>query len=165
MPEQVSRPANVLPRLPVVRAEMDAPFYARPCDRTGDPNNFAGARARIEAGRRTGGTNLGLLANPRFGIPTIRSLRRTVTQLNAGFQQDIPTHGKLRLDRSVATQALRQAEISFFQDRFDLLTQVRSQFYTVMAAERRVEVLRGLIAIATRARNAASNLEQAGSNT
>ncbi|MFO0944968.1 MAG: TolC family protein [Planctomycetota bacterium] len=78
------------------------------------------------------------------------------------LSQEIVTAGKLRLSRSAAVQDVVKAELAFIRARFDLLTQVRQQFFVVLAGQRRVEILRTLVEIAQKSRDTSVRLEKAG---
>ena len=96
----------------------------------------------------------GLYPNPRFDTNNPEVFAGSLSSYNAGFVQPIVVKGKLRLDRAAANAVVRQKEYSLLQSRFDLLMAVRQQFYTVLAAQRRVEVLaelREIMAAAVRA--------------
>jgi cobalt-zinc-cadmium efflux system outer membrane protein len=61
----------------------------------------------------------------------------------------------MRLNRGAANQVVSQSELAFIQTRFDVLTDIRSQFYSVLAAERRRAAQRDLVALAVATRKAA----------
>jgi cobalt-zinc-cadmium efflux system outer membrane protein len=69
------------------------------------------------------------------------------------------------LDRAAANEIVRQREYAFLQNRFALLMAMRQQFYTVLAAQRRVEVLRELRDIMAAAVRAAERRRQATEGT
>lgn len=83
----------------------------------------------------------GLYPNPRFDTNNPQVFAGNATSLNAGFQQQIVVKGKLRLDKAAAEEVVRQRELGLTQDRIALLTSVRQQFYTILADQRRLEVL------------------------
>lgn len=85
-----------------------------------------------------------------------------ISQYFAMLNQEIVTMGKLRLQRRAALQGVIQAELAFTRQRFDLLTAVRQQFYVVLAAQQRVEILRALVDIAAKSRETAVRLANAG---
>jgi outer membrane protein, heavy metal efflux system len=120
------------------------------------------ARARIEAAAGIA-QQAGIWSNPRWDTnnPQILGVGR-LNQYNAGFQMEIPVKGKKRLDRSAAEQLVREAALAAASDRYDVLQAVRQQFYSVVAQERRVEVLQGLVLIARNAHEASARLFQAG---
>ena len=102
--------------------------------------------ARIEL---AGGQALqkGLYPNPRFDTNNPQVFNGKNSMFNVGFQQEIVVKGKLRLDRAAALRAQQQAEFGLVQDRYDLLAQVRGQFYTTLAAEYRIDVLNQILKI------------------
>jgi cobalt-zinc-cadmium efflux system outer membrane protein len=102
--------------------------------------------ARIEAAAG-GALQAGLYPNPRFDSNNPQVFNGPNTALNVGIQQDIVVKGKLRLDRAAALRAQQQSEFALVQDRYALLAQVRSQFYTTLAAQYRVDVLTRLLKI------------------
>lgn len=122
---------------------------------------LAQARARIDANIGKA-IQAGIWNNPRWDTNNPQVFAGNQSQYNAGFQQEVPVMGKLRLDRAAATQDVYQARFAYIRQRFDLLTAVRQQFYRVLAQERRVAVLRELVEIATRSHHAAQQREKAG---
>lgn len=119
------------------------------------------ARARIDSRIGTA-IQAGIWNNPRWDTNNPQVFAGAQSQYNAGFQQEVPMAGKLRLDQAAATQDVYQARFAYIRQRFDLLTSVRQQFYRVLAQERRVAVLRELVEIATRSHAAAQQREKAG---
>jgi len=103
-------------------------------------------RARIESAAGSA-LQAGLYPNPRFDTNNPEEFAGKNSAFNVGFQQDFVTAGKLRLDKAAALRAQQQSEFTLTQDRFALLTSVRSQFYTTLAAQVRVEVLNRLLKI------------------
>ena len=107
----------------------------------------------------------GLYPNPRFDTNNPEVFAGAASSYNAGFMQDIVVKGKLRLDRSAANSIVRQKEYGFLQNRFALLQAVRQQFYTVLAAQRRVQVLAEQRGIMDAAYNAAECRRQSTEGT
>lgn len=103
----------------------------------------------------------GLWPNPTAstGSPQVAG---SDSQYFAFLSQEIITAGKLRLSRAAAVQEVVKAELAFVRARFDLLTQVRQQFYVVLAGQRRVEILKTLVDIAQKSKETATRLENAG---
>jgi cobalt-zinc-cadmium efflux system outer membrane protein len=120
------------------------------------------ARARIESARGMA-LQAGLWNNPRWETnnPQVLAAGRT-NQYNAGFQLEIPVKGKKRLDRAAVEQEVRQAMYDYRTQRMDMLTQVRRQFYQLLAQQRRVEITRELVEIVRRAKEVAEALRRAG---
>lgn len=77
-------------------------------------------------------------------------------------RQEIVTAGKLRLDRTAAAQQALEAELNHEAIRYQMLTAVREQFYRVLAAQRRVEILGRLVGIARQSEKTARQLLDAG---
>jgi cobalt-zinc-cadmium efflux system outer membrane protein len=122
------------------------------------------AQARIESAR---GDMLqaGLYPNPRFDTNNPEVFAGPNSSYNVGFMQDVVVKGKLRLNRSAASQAVRQKQYDLVSDRFEMLTAMRVQFYGVLASQRRVEVLTELMQIASGALRAAEGRVKAGEGT
>ncbi len=100
-------------------------------------------RFRIESSRGDA-LQAGLYPNPHFDTNNPQVFTGQNTTLNTGVMQEFVVKGKLRLDRAAASKVVQQNEFAYVQDRFALLTVLRQQFYTVLAAERRLKVLRKL---------------------
>jgi cobalt-zinc-cadmium efflux system outer membrane protein len=103
-------------------------------------------RARIESSAGSA-LQAGLYPNPRFDTNNPEIFAGTNSTFNVGLQQDIVVAGKLRLDKAAALRAQQQSQFALIQDRFSLLTVVRSQFYATLAAQVRIEVLNRLLKI------------------
>jgi cobalt-zinc-cadmium efflux system outer membrane protein len=118
--------------------------------------------ARIESLRGMA-VQVGLYPNPKFdtGNPPVVIAGRD-SQFNFGFQQEIVVHGKLKLDRAAAERQVRQAELFYQQNRFDLLTAIRKQFFVTLAAQRRVEVQASLLKVLVAALDTAKSLQKVG---
>ncbi len=69
---------------------------------------------------------------------------------SVGFSQEIVRAGKIELNRSAAEQALRQAELEFIRQQFEVITSVRQEFFRLLAAQQKVRTLQELQAIAKR---------------
>ncbi|HEY2250803.1 MAG TPA: TolC family protein, partial [Planctomycetaceae bacterium] len=89
----------------------------------------------------------GLYPNPRWDTNNPQVFSGPNSQFNAGIMQEFVVKGKRQLDRAAALRARQQTEFAFVQDRYQLLTAIRSQFYTTLAAQVRVEVLGRLLKI------------------
>lgn len=108
------------------------------------------SRAQIESARGAA-QQAGIFPNPRFDTNNPQVLNGRNTALNAGVQMEIPVMGKKRLDQAAASEVVRQTETTFFQNRFDMLSAIRQQFYTVLIDERRIQVLTMLLDIVRKA--------------
>ncbi|HEX4132610.1 MAG TPA: TolC family protein [Pirellulales bacterium] len=122
------------------------------------------AAAQIQSARGDA-TQAGLYPNPNFDTNNPELIGGQYSALNVGAIQEIVVKGKLRLNRAAANQALVQAQLAYVTARFDALTEIRLQFYAVLAAERRLVVLRDLVQIAEQTRHAAVGRVQAGEGT
>ncbi len=89
----------------------------------------------------------GLYPNPRFDTNNPQVFNGKQSAFNAGIQQEVVVKGKLRLDRAAALRVQQQSEKVLIQDKYGLLTAVRNQFFTVLAAQTRVDVLQRLLVI------------------
>jgi cobalt-zinc-cadmium efflux system outer membrane protein len=107
----------------------------------------------------------GLFPNPQFSSNNPWVFNGRASLLNVGFQQEIPVMGKKKLDQAAANENTRQQEITTEQDVLTLLTRVRQQFYTVLADQRRVEVLTELAEVARRSYEAGEKKRKAGDAT
>lgn len=116
--------------------------------------------ARVDAARGRA-LQAGLYPNPNFdpGNPQLFGGRNTTAAF--GFSQRIITNGKLRLDTAVAAQEVRAAELTYRQDRYELLTNVRQAYFAILIDRRRVETLTTLLKIAEASARTGLHLEQA----
>lgn len=106
----------------------------------------------------------GLYPNPTFNVSSPQ-LAGSDSQWNSFLTQEIVTKGKLRVSRAAALRGAQQADLQYQRRRFDVLTSVRTQFYTALIAQERVEVLRNLLTIANASRESAEKLERVGEGT
>lgn len=107
---------------------------------------------------------VGLYPNPTINASSPQ-IAGNESQWNGFATQEFVTAGKLRLSRAAALRAVQQAQLRYVRTRFDLLTNVRTAFYGVLVAQRRVEVLRMLVNITTRSRQTAEQIFQQGLGT
>ena len=82
-----------------------------------------------------------LYPNPVFDPLNPQVFAGRNSQFAAGATQQIVVKGKKQLDTAAAQKVVHQSEIAFAQDRFALLGGVRVQYFRVLAAQKRVEVL------------------------
>lgn len=97
----------------------------------------------------------GLYPNPNFDTNNPELVGGQFTVLNVGMTQEIVTKGKLRLNKAAADQVTRQSELAYIRARFDVLSDIRSQYYSILAAERRLAVQRELVKLAGATKKAA----------
>ncbi len=118
-------------------------------------------RAQIDSARGTA-TQAGLWNNPRFDTNNPQVFNGRTTLLNAGFQQEIPVMGKKRLDQAAANENARQTEFTLPQDRLVLFTNIRQQFYQVLADQRRIQVLNEMVEVLRRSYETGEKKRKAG---
>ena len=87
------------------------------------------------------------------------------SQYYGQVSQELVTKHKLNLDGAAACREVHQAELRFLRTRFELLTAVRRDYYTVLALQRRVIVLDRLITLSSDLAKAGDQLEKAGEGT
>ncbi len=122
-----------------------------------------GALAAVEAARGKA-VQARLYPNPMLagGSPQIAG---SDSQWNGFASQDIVTAGKLQLSQQAALRDVQKAEYEFIRARFDVLRGVRGSFYTLLVAQRRVEIFKLLLDIAQRSYDIGSELMKAGEGT
>jgi len=126
--------------------------------------SIAKARAEIQSARGLA-LQAGLYPNPSFDTNNPEFIAGQNTVLNVGVVQEVVVKGKKRLDQAAAEQAAIQAELAYIKARFDTLTEIRSQFYSVLAAERRLALQWELVGIAAATKRAAEQRVQAFQGT
>jgi cobalt-zinc-cadmium efflux system outer membrane protein len=101
----------------------------------------------------------GLYPNPRIdsGNPQTIGGKRT-SVYSVGVTQEIVRGGKLKLDRAAAQEAAHQAEWDTVRKRFEVLTGVRQEFFSTLAAQRRKTLLEKLLELAKRSERTSLNL-------
>lgn len=87
------------------------------------------------------------------------------SQFNGFVSQEFVTAGKLKLSSAAASRAAEQARFEWQRVRFEILTEVRLQFYTTLADQRRVEILESLVEIARHSLDISQKLLEAGEGT
>jgi outer membrane protein, heavy metal efflux system len=117
------------------------------------------SRARIEQAQGLA-VQAGLYPNPQQNSGNPNQLGGTNSLYSVGFNQEIVRAGKLQLNQSAAQQVVRQANLEYIRQRFELLTAVRQQFFAVLAAQKRVETLRELRKIAQQSQDTGVKLFQ-----
>lgn len=122
-----------------------------------------GALAAVEAARGKA-VQARLYPNPMLaaGSPQIAG---GDSQWNGFASQDIVTAGKLRLAQQAALRDVQKAEYELIRARFDVLRDVRGSFYNLLVAQRRVEIYKLLLDIATRSYDIGVELAKAGEGT
>lgn len=87
------------------------------------------------------------------------------SQYFSQLTQEIVTKQKLGLDQAAACQEVTQAEFRFVRTRFELLTAVRKDYFSVLSAQRKVAVLRRLILLSSDVAESGRKLQAAGEGT
>ena len=87
------------------------------------------------------------------------------TQYFGGASQDIITAGKLRLSQQAALRDVQKAEYELIRARFDVLREVRQTYYSLLVAQRRLEIYQLLLDIAKRSYDIGRQLAEAGEGT
>lgn len=87
------------------------------------------------------------------------------TQFYSMVSQDVVTAGKLRISQQAALREVQRAEYDLVRARFDVLRDVRGGFYTLLVAQRRVEIYKLLLDIAKRSYEIGRQLAEAGEGT
>ena len=87
------------------------------------------------------------------------------SQWSGTVAQDIVTAGKLRLSQQAALREVQKAEYELIRARFDVLRDVRQGFYTLLVAQRRLEIYKLLLDIAKRSFEIGRQLADAGEGT
>jgi cobalt-zinc-cadmium efflux system outer membrane protein len=121
------------------------------------------ARAAVEAARGKA-VQARLYPNPMLaaGSPQIAG---SDSQWSGFVTQDLVTAGKLRLAQQAALREVQKAEYELIRARFDVLRDVRQNFYGLLVAQRRVEIFRLLLDIAKRSYDIGDQLARAGEGT
>jgi cobalt-zinc-cadmium efflux system outer membrane protein len=165
VPAGALQPAQLPPPRPV-EAAPDAPLSLEDLEELADRVNptMRRDRAQVEAARGQA-VQAGLFPNPQWNTNNPWVINGRQTLLNAGVQQEVPVMGKKNLDRAAATEAVRQAEITYAQNRAALHASIRLQFYLVLADQERVQVFTRLAEIARQSYEAVVGKQKAGDAT
>lgn len=106
----------------------------------------------------------GLYPNPRLDLFSPQ-LNGDESQYAGQLTQEFVTKGKLKLQRQAALRDVSKAHLAYQRARFDLVTEVRRRFYTVLAGQRRVDVLTGLVGVLQKSRDIADRTHKSGFGT
>ena len=121
------------------------------------------ARAAVEAARGKA-VQARLYPNPMLAGASPQAAG-AYSQWNGFVQQDIVTAGKLRLSQQAALREVQKAEYELIRARFDVLRDVRQSYYTLLVAQRRMEIFQLLLDIAKRSYDIGRQLAEAGEGT
>lgn len=153
-------------RLAVPTAQLQPPLTLADLEQLALKNNPTIAQAASEiAAARGRAKQAGLWPNPTIGY--------TGTEINTGpvmnggehgvfIEQTIPLGGKLGLSRQIFEREATQADALRDVQRQRVLTDVRVQFYSALASERRVEVRRELARLGAEAVGVSRQLYNTG---
>lgn len=125
--------------------------------------NLREARAEVDAAMGDA-IQVGLYPNPTINAQSPQ-IAGSDSQWNGFATQEFVTAGKLRLNRAAAMRAVQQAQFRYQRTYYDLLTDTRAGFYTVLVAQERVRVLQMLVDVITRSTESAERLFKAGLGT
>lgn len=106
----------------------------------------------------------GLYPNPILSTSSPQMAGKD-SQYNVFASQDIVTAKKLKLDVAAIGREIQQAEFAWQQTRFGIVTEIRQQFFTTLAAQNRVATWQSLVQIASRSKDVAEKLLMAGEGT
>lgn len=119
------------------------------------------AAAQVQAARGRW-VQAGLYPNPVVGYSASEIGNEGRAGQQGGFVgQEFITAGKLRLDRAVASQGIRQAEQQLAAQQYRVINDVRARFYEALAAERTVEIAEQLLDIGQQGLETAESLFRA----
>ena len=122
---------------------------------------LAESRFQIDQSRGTA-LQAGLYPNPRVDSGNHQVIGpKRATVLTTGLTQEVVTAGKLKLDQAAATEAARQSEWNQVRTRYEVLTQVRQEFFVTLAAQRRRVLLEKLLDLAQQSEKTGTNLFKA----
>jgi cobalt-zinc-cadmium efflux system outer membrane protein len=109
------------------------------------------AAAEVQA-RRGEAIQAGLPPNPTIGYQSDTAATNGTPGYQGGFiEQTIKTGNKLQLARAVAAVELRKAELALRRAEADLLTRVRSAYFSVLVAREAVRIHKALAMLADQA--------------
>lgn len=106
----------------------------------------------------------GLYPNPVLYMQSPQAAGKD-SQYNGYVTQDIVTAKKLKLDVAAMMREVQQTEFAWQQSRFAIITDIRRQFYSTLAAQNRVSTLNTLVQISKRSREVSEKLLLAGEGT
>ena len=101
----------------------------------------------------------GKYPNPRVDSGNPQTIGPNKTSIyTIGLTQEVVRGGKLKLDQAAALEAAHQAEWDVVRRRFEVLTGVRQEFFSTLAAQRRKKLLDELLKLAIRSERTSLNL-------
>jgi outer membrane protein, heavy metal efflux system len=118
-------------------------------------------RAQIDAALGHA-TQAGMWRNPRFSDANPQTFAGRNTLQYVGISQEIPVMGKKRLEGAAANEIAHQQEFNYGQDRYQLFTNIRQQFYQLLADQRRIQVLAEMVNVVRRSYEMGEQKRKAG---
>jgi cobalt-zinc-cadmium efflux system outer membrane protein len=104
----------------------------------------------------------GLYPNPRVDSGNPQTIGPNKTSIyTIGLTQEVVRGGKLKLNQAAATEGARQAEWEAVRKRFEVLTTVRQEFFSTLAAQRRKKLLERLLELTKKSEKTSENLLEA----
>ena len=104
----------------------------------------------------------GTYPNPRVDSGNPQTIGPNKTSIyTIGLTQEVIRGGKLKLQRAAALEAAHQAEWDVVRQRFEVLTSVRQEFFSTLAAQRRKTLLDELLKLAKRSERTSMDLLKA----
>ena len=123
--------------------------------------SLARASAKVQAAKGEW-LQVGLMPNPVGGYSTAEiGEENTAGQEGGMISQEIVMGGKLKLNRAVAAQEIRQAEQDYQAQQWRVMNDVQIQFYQVLIAQRKVELAERLVGIGEQGVTASEQLFKA----
>jgi cobalt-zinc-cadmium efflux system outer membrane protein len=118
------------------------------------------AQARVQQAQGLA-IQAGLYPNPQQNSGNPNQLGGNNSLYSAGITQEVVRANKIGLNQGAAEQAVRQAGLDYVRQRFEVLTAVRQQFYTLLATQRRLEMLRNILRVTQRSVEISTKLRDA----
>lgn len=104
----------------------------------------------------------GLYPNPRVDSGNPQTIGGSRTGIyTIGLTQEVVRGGKLQLSQAAAQEGARQAEWECVRKRYEILTSVRQEFFSTLAAQRRKKLLEKLLDLSKRSEKTSMNLLEA----
>lgn len=104
---------------------------------------------------------VGRYRNPVVGAASPQ-LAGSESQYNTFISQDVLTGGKLALNTAAAYREVEQAKLAYVRARFDVLTNLRRQFYSLLATQQRLETLEQLEKLSQKSSELGQSLLRSG---
>jgi cobalt-zinc-cadmium efflux system outer membrane protein len=117
--------------------------------------------ARIDEARG-GHVQAGLYPNPRIDSGNPQTIARNPgSNYSLGFTQEIIRGGKRKLDLAATNEGIRQTEWDLVRRRFEILTNVRQEFYSSLTSQQRAVILETILNLAKKSEKTSQDLFKA----